>query len=215
MKNILYFNGDSWTHSVFFMRACAERFSKSHQIINTAIGGNWNKLIVESTINDLKYLSVLAQTQNITIHAFVFLSEWLRGGDEIDILKMITKKHGIADGINGNIEKIINYYVQRLTTNVGKLSNVQLTVSTAFTDHIPNGFLPMYMILVNKLNLVAPISCCYNISYLNKHGDKQLLEMGFNKAQVEEFLDCNLDRCKLLESFPKIKTNIMLKNVQP
>jgi hypothetical protein len=203
MNDIIYFNGDSWTENFVFKRALKEILPTNYLVINNATSGNWNKQIIKETVDDLTQLSAWSPTA--TIHAFIFLSEWLRSPHEIDIVKVLVKRHGTVAGVNLILSELANLYVNQLKNKISTLPNVKLHVSTAFVDTAwETDMLPMYKIVMDNLNLKTHGSLCYSVSYINKFSDQELLNLGFNKYQINDFVTNVLNRCMDLETIPSI-----------
>jgi hypothetical protein len=200
MKDIIYFNGDSWADSFLFRQSCYDEFSKNFLIINSAIGGNWNNQIIKSSINDILSLVELSKLHKNKIHAFIFLSELLRSPNEIRFLSNITKEIGSSVGVNACLELMNDRLFSYLKLKLASISNLNLYISTAFTDN--NYEPPMYFLMKQNFR---PIENCYSVSYLTKFGDKDLLKMGFTKKQIVDFLHTSLARCELLESINGIR----------
>jgi hypothetical protein len=222
MRDIIYFNGDSWTDSFVFKRASKQVLSSDFMIINQATSGNWNKVIIDETVSDLTYLSNIAP--NVNIHAFVFLSEWLRSSNELDLMKILINQTGVNEGINSVISKLATIQVNAFRNKISTLPNVKLHLSTAFIDAgWGEDMKPMYKMIMDGLNLQTHQAICYNVSYVNKFGDSELRQLGFNTYQIDEFVNNSLIRCLDLESIPKIikyhisaqeQYNIVIEEIQ-
>lgn len=199
MRDIIYFNGDSWTDSFLFKQLCYDEFSKKFLIVNSAIGGNWNTQIIKSSISDILSLTELTQQHKIKLHAFIFLSELLRSPDEVVLLKNIVKEIGNHTGLQSCLEILNERLFNYLKFKFIGIDNLNLHISTAFTDGSCKTIPPMYFTMQNNKDY-SSIEKCYSVSYLSKFGDEQLLSMGFSKQQIVDFLHSSLVRCKLLES---------------
>lgn len=204
MKDIIYFNGDSWTDSFLFKQACYDEFSKNFLIINSAIGGNWNNQIVKSSINDILTLTELSRKQKNKVHAFIFLSEMLRSSSEVSLLQRLVKEIGSNAGVNSCLEIVNDQLCNYLKLKLSGINNLNLHVSSAFTDSNCKTIPPMYFTMQPTSNYKS-IDKCYSVSYLSKFGDRALLQMGFSKQQVVDFLQSSLSRCRLLESIHGIR----------
>ena len=205
MKNIIYFNGDSWTESFLFKRVYNQELSKDFFIINSAVGGNWNKNIINSSINDLNYISEMTKPYKVKIHAFIFLSEWLRSPDEVFLLKNFVKKTDNFHSINESIEIMSQSIIDTFINKFSKVDNINLHVSTAFIDCKWTTISPMYLTIQNKITMDISQEKCYSVSYFNNNDGSEFTKMGFSKKDRFDFLQSNLNRCKLLESINGIK----------
>jgi hypothetical protein len=199
-KNIIYFNGDSFTDDPLFRQECYNRFKASEYfIINNAIGGNWNPNIVKQSVIELRYLDNWAKQTQTTVHAFIFFTEVLRSPIEHSLLKKIKAENNC---LLECLHELNKFYYSALIKTVSKLTNVKINVSTAFTDvswetKIP----PMYKTVLPDTRS----DDCYSVSYLNIFGDTELLNLGFTKMDLLQLADSSLTRAKLLESIPNVK----------
>lgn len=205
MKNIIYFNGDSWTENFLFKRVYNQELSKDFFIVNSSVGGNWNKNIINSSINDLNYLLEMVEPYNVKINAFIFLSEWFRSYDEIILLKNFTQKIKVPGGINQHIEIMSQNIIDSFINKFAKSDKISLHVSTAFIDCNWTTILPMYLAIQNKITIDKLQEKCYSVSYFNKNNGSEFINMGFSKQEILEFMQSNLDRCKLLQSIAGMK----------
>jgi hypothetical protein len=183
--NIIYFNGDSFTDHRYFREESYDILSADDRlIINNSISGNWNTNIVKQTIKELFQLSELAEKTNGQIHAFIFFSELLRSPLEIKILDKIVKTHGVYNGLEFALAKLAEFYYSSILLKTMGLKNAYIHISTAFTDlPIDTKLRPMYEIVTG----VKANDPCYTVSYLSKHGDEELLNMGFDKIELFPF----------------------------
>jgi len=198
--NIIYFNGDSFIDHRYFREEAYNILSiRNRLIINNAISGNWNTNIVKQSINELTLLDKIAEKTNSKVNAFIFLSELLRDEFEIKILANIVKIHSLSDNLESALAKLAEFYYSAILDKVSKLKNVNVQVSSAFTDlHIDTKLRPMYATAIgSKVKDV-----CYTVSYLSKFGDNDLLNMGFSKIEIEKLIDTINKRRVLLESIP-------------
>jgi len=205
MKNIIYFNGDSWTENFFFKRVYNQELSKDFFIVNSSVGGNWNKNIINSSINDLNSLLEMIEPYNLKINAFIFLSEWFRSYDEIVLLKNLTKKTKVQGSINQHIEIMTQNIIDSFKDKFVKNNKISLHVSTAFVDCNWTTISPMYLTIQNKMTIDKLQEKCYSVSYFNKNDGSEFTNMGFSKQETLDFMQSNLDRCKLLQSISGIK----------
>lgn len=196
MKDIIYFNGDSYTDHWLFRHEANARFG-DYFVINNAISGNWNPNIFKQSKFDLVYLDALAKENQITVHAYIFLSEVLRSPIETDFLKNIVNNLKTQCSVNEILEILNKMYYTALVETANNLSNVKLHVSTAFTDvSWETDVQPMYR------NIITTDATCYSVSYLSKHSGSKLLELGFTLAQLIEMADIAIARCNLLDDMP-------------
>jgi hypothetical protein len=201
-KNIIYFNGDSFTDDPLFREECYSQIDPSQNfIINNAMGGSWNPYIVKQTINELRYLDYLAKQNQTMVYACIIFTEVLRSPIELKILKKIKSQYNY-EYLQDCLSELNKFYYTALMKNVSSLTNVKIHITTAFTDiSWETDILPMYKIASKSNN--HPI--CYNVSYLNIFGDTELINLGFNKLDLLELADSSLLRAKLLESLPNSK----------
>lgn len=199
--NIIYFNGDSFTNHRYFRENSYDILSSDDKlIINNSIEGNWNTNIVKQTIKELHQLSELAEKTNGQVYAFIFFSELLRSPFEIKILDKIVKTHETSD-LEFALAKLAEFYYLSILLRIANLKNVCVHISTAFTDlPIDTKLRPMYEIVTG----VKTNDICYTVSYISKHGDQALLDMGFNKTELLKLIDSSIKRCDLLNKIPDI-----------
>lgn len=196
MKDIIYFNGDSYTDHSLFRHETNERLG-DYFVINNAISGNWNPNIVKQSNTDLVYLNNIALANQITVHAYIFLSEVLRSPIEINLLKGIINNLKTQYSINEVLGELNKMYYLALVKTADNLSNVKLHVSTAFTDvSWDTDVQPMYK------TIVTTEATCYSVSYLNKHDNSKLLKIGLTLAHLIEMADIAIARCDLIDAIP-------------
>ena len=206
-KKILYLNGDSWT-SQFYNNSNVKKilFGKYDQILCDAKGGANNTYICKTTLN-----SITNFDNDNSYDICIFLSEALRGDDELKKFKLLIESYGTKNGLNFIANKLLELSKIDIESFLKK-TNFNYTITTAFvTCPWDSKIDPMYKIICDK-NKIKIDHECYIVSLVCiNYILKNLKKFTLTEKQIFDFVNCCKQRIELLD---KIGNNLHINKTE-